>query len=221
MYQISPYMFMARKDANIKTPADFKGKVLGSVGDNNQARITYRALMGQFGVTDSQVTQKPLDFDIVKDYQTHASDTIDGYRTNETYLLDKNGLAYTPIYPEQYGFELYGDLIVANSDWVKQNPDIARKFVQATMKGWDYATKHEQETVAIVMNHAQGDFHDVAYENYILHNSIPLIRPGGIKQLGGQQFIPWNRAYQALRASNTITNTVDVSTLYTNDFLAK
>src|SRR5437868_9951485 len=87
IHQTSPYVIASRKDANIKSPADFKGKVLGAAGGNPQAAITYNGLLLNAGLQTSDVRIASVDYDAVKVLKDHTADTVDIYRTDQTYLL--------------------------------------------------------------------------------------------------------------------------------------
>jgi NitT/TauT family transport system substrate-binding protein len=219
IYQTSPYSFVSPKSSNIKTPADLKGKVIGYVGNNTEAQVAYPALLSAYGISTSQVTVKDIDFDIVKNFQTHTSDTADVYRTDQTYLLDKAGIAYNILQPEQFGFNIYGDVIITSDNTTKNRPGLAAKFTQATLKGTQYALDHQADALAMTAKYENPLYKDPAYESYILKNSTPLIRPTGGQPLGNMQFVPWNRAYQAIKSAGLLKSNIEVSDLYTSEFV--
>jgi ABC-type nitrate/sulfonate/bicarbonate transport system substrate-binding protein len=219
IYQTSPYCFVSPKSANIQTPADLKGKILGYVGNNTEAQVAYPALMTSYGITTAQATIKDVDFDIVKNFQTHAADTADVYRTDQTYLLDKAGISYNILLPEQFGFGLYGDVVIASDNTIKNHPKIADAFTKATLKGEQYAIDHQDEALVATAKYENALYKDPAYEKYILKNSIPLIKPTGNQPLGNMEFVPWNRAYQAMKTANLLKNSFNVSDVYTTEFI--
>jgi ABC-type nitrate/sulfonate/bicarbonate transport system substrate-binding protein len=219
IYQTSAYSIVSPKSANIKTPADFKGKILGNSGGNNQANVTYPALIANAGLSPSQTTIKNVDFDVVKVFTEKQADTFDAYRTDQTYLLDKANISYNQIFPEQYGFGIYGDVLTASDAKIAQNPAQVRGFTQATLKGWQYAVDHQPETLAILARHANVLYQDSAYLKYDLAHTIPLIQPTGGQVLGSMQYVPWSRAYQAVQASGLLKDSLYVSDTYTSEFV--
>jgi len=219
IYQTSPYCFISLKSANISTPADLKGKVLGYVGDNTEAKVTYPALLSAYGISTSEVTTKNIGFDIVQNFQTHAADTADVYRTDQTYLLDKANIPYNILKPEQFGFNIYGDVIVTSDKIVKNNPALAAKFTQATLKGMQYAIDHQDEALTMTAKYENQLYKDPAYEKYILQNSVGLMKPTGGQKLGNMQFVVWNRAYEAIRSANLLKTNIEVSDAYTSEFV--
>jgi ABC-type nitrate/sulfonate/bicarbonate transport system substrate-binding protein len=219
VFQDSPYAFASLKSKNILTPADFKGKVLGREGGNDQAKITYAAVFKQFGIKDNDVKYVDLQFDEVNDLGKNRADVIDLYRTDQPFLIKKSGLDINLIYPERFGFEQYGDTIATSDKLIKENPSMVKAFIQATIKGWEYAIANPKEAVDIVLKYDNAKYHDKEYETYIMTQNIPLIKPTGGQQIGEMKFIRWHDTYDALLQAGSLDNTFDIEQAYTNKFI--
>jgi ABC-type nitrate/sulfonate/bicarbonate transport system substrate-binding protein len=219
IYQTSPYAIASPKTSNIKSPYDFVGKNLGNSGDNNQAKVTYAALIANAGLDASQIKIKTVDFDIVKVFNEKQADTYDIYRTDQTYLLDQAKIPYNQIFPEDYGLNIYGDILIASDAKITQNPEQVRAFTKATLKGWQYAILHQNETLAILIKHADVLYKDPAYLKYDLTQTTPLIRPTNNELLGSMNYVPWNRAYHALQTAELLKTKLEVSDAYTTEFV--
>lgn len=61
--------------------------------------------------------------------------------------LETNYIFFKDIKPE---FDFYSPIIVANSDWLKENPDTAKAFLAATAKGYEYAIKNPDAAADIL-----------------------------------------------------------------------
>jgi ABC-type nitrate/sulfonate/bicarbonate transport system substrate-binding protein len=219
IYQTSPYAIATPKTLNIKTPADLKGKTLGAIGGNTSASVTYSVLAAGSGINSSQFSVKSIDFDVVKDFKDKAADSADIYRTDQAYLLDQAKIEYNLLLPENFGFDIYGDLLVTSDQLIDQSPAIVQKFVEASMKGWEYAADHQTEALTLTSNHTNELYKDPAYEKHILTSSIPLIRPTGGGKFGSMQFVPWNRAYEGIKSAGLIKNDLEVNDFYTTEFV--
>lgn len=219
IYQVAPYAFASLKDKNIITPADFKGKKLGLAGASQQSLVTYRALMNRYGVSEKDVTFKELGFDTPQDIKTDQADVVDLYRTDQTFYLDKLGVAYNLLLPEQFNFDVYGDVLIAKETMMRDNPDQVRKFVQATLKGWTYALENKEEALTIVDKYANEQYKDPEYERYILEQSMPLILPLGKQQVGSMQYLKWKKALEAMESGGVIKSQLKVEDIYTTKFL--
>jgi ABC-type nitrate/sulfonate/bicarbonate transport system substrate-binding protein len=223
IHQISPQAIAVLKSSNITLPPSFKGKKLGAKGGNQQAKVTYNALLNSVGLksTDVQIIDLDYSVDVDKDLTQHRADTVDLYRTNEPYLLDKEGIAYNLILPENFGVSTYGDVIVTSPNRIKTNEDMVEKFIKATVQGWEYATTHEDEALKITAKYANKLYQDPQQEKFIFEKSLPLIKPTGDRPIGIMDFITWDQTAKQLQTAGTFDTKPDVSSIYTNKYVSK
>ena len=73
-----------------------------------------------------------------------------------------------------YGFELYGDAIVATEATIKDKPDLTKRFLAATLKGNLYAFDHPDEAIAIVTKHAAEAEPDIAKTELLETRNLAL-----------------------------------------------
>lgn len=221
VYQKSPYAFVARKETGIQSPLDFAGKRLGISGGGQEGRAVYRILMGAHGISDANISFVNLGFDTPDDVAKKNADVFDLYRTDQTYLLEQQGIAYNLITPEQSGFEVYGDVIAVSDDFIKSNPEIVRKFVRASMRGWAEAIlpEHREEVLDIVRLYEDLLYKDRAYERYILEKSIPLIETPQGTALGDMDIAVWDKYYQAFLDGGVFKEPFNVQDAFTTEFL--
>lgn len=219
VYQTSAYSIVSQKSANIKSPSDFKGKILGSLGDNNEAKVTYTVLAVNAGLKTSDITIKGVDFDIAKVFNENQAATGDIYRTDQTYLLDQAHIPYDQVFPEQYGFAIYGDVLIASDKKISQNPNQVDAFTRATMKGWQYAADHKAEALTILAKYDNALYKDPAYVKFDLENTLPLVATTGNQPLGSMQFVVWNRAYNGIKETGLLKNELSASDFYTSEFV--
>jgi len=52
-----------------------------------------------------------------------------------------------------YGMNYPEDGIYCRRDYYMENQDVCRRFIEATLKGWQYAFENKQETVAVVIGY--------------------------------------------------------------------
>ncbi|HSW97830.1 MAG TPA: ABC transporter substrate-binding protein, partial [Candidatus Saccharimonadales bacterium] len=221
IHQLSPQAFASLTKEHISTPLDFKGKILGAKGGNQQAIVAYKALLNQYGLNDKVATIKNLDYsvDVDGDLLQHRSDMVDLYRTDEPYIFQKKGISYTLLLPENFGFKTYGDVLITSNAMLKSNHDIVAGFVKATFAGWQYALSHKEEALTVTKKYQNASYADPAKEKYILEQSIPLILTTGGRQLGTMDYVVWNQSVKQLQNAGIINNGFDVTKMYTNKFL--
>ena len=61
--------------------------------------------------------------------------------------LDTNMIYFSDITPE---FDYYSPVIISNSDWLAANPDTAKKFLDATRKGYEFAISDPDKAADIL-----------------------------------------------------------------------
>lgn len=61
---------------------------------------------------------------------------VQGFATNESYFLKKNGVATRTLLIANSGYKPYR-VIIANTGFARAHPDAVRSFVAATLRGWN------------------------------------------------------------------------------------
>ncbi len=146
-----------RADTGIKTPTDFKGKTLGVWFSGNEypflswmSKLGYKTDGGPDGVT---VIKQGFNVDPLIQKQAACISTM---TYNEYWQVIDAG--YTPEQLVVFKYEDEGvatleDGLYVMQDKLKDPAFVAKmaKFVQASMKGWDYARQHPDEAASIVL----------------------------------------------------------------------
>jgi ABC-type nitrate/sulfonate/bicarbonate transport system substrate-binding protein len=167
-YQTNPTTFFTL-DPSIKTPKDWEGKRVG-IKPEASTYMDYQAVCTNAGVDRSKIEEINTNY---AQYVTLASGQIDvsagTFIQNMIPLLDigyPNGTKSWYIRTIDYGVNSYGaGTISARSDWLKdpENYDLAKRFIQATQKGFEYAYKHMGESLDIFMHYFPDRNRDYEY----------------------------------------------------------
>ncbi len=73
------------------------------------------------------------------------------YDTDQPYYLKKLHIPYKIFKFKNYKVNLYGDILFTSEKFRFSHPDIVEKFRTATIKGWEYALNHIDETIKIIL----------------------------------------------------------------------
>lgn len=145
--QRSPLIFVANPE--IETPLDLIGKTI--MGTTEELRYsTLALLLDHFGVNDRNTHIVEQTFH-VEDFATGKVDAMSAFRSNQLFELDQMGVPYTVIDPAEFGFISTAVNIVSSRDQVLEDPDLARRFVTASNRGWEYAIEHPEEVVDLIL----------------------------------------------------------------------
>ncbi|MGZ8161380.1 MAG: ABC transporter substrate-binding protein [Methylobacter sp.] len=149
IYQHSPSVLLARKDAGILSPDDLIGKDVMLM--DKAVDADFFAMLHNEGVSMAEINVIPSSFNI--------QDLIDGkvvafnsYLSNEPYYLKQHGVEYTVLNPRNYGVDFYSDILFTTEDEIKQHPDRVKAFRDASLEGWHYAMNHPQEIIDLLLD---------------------------------------------------------------------
>jgi putative hydroxymethylpyrimidine transport system substrate-binding protein len=122
--------------AGIHTPADLRGKTVGTAGIDYQSAYL-QAVLAKAGVPRSSVKELGVGFDLVPALLTGKVDAVLGaYWNYEAVQLEQKGRDPQVIRIEQAGVPTYDELVItANERTVREHPERIRKFLAALAAG--------------------------------------------------------------------------------------
>ncbi|TSC62887.1 MAG: NMT1/THI5 like domain-containing protein [Parcubacteria group bacterium Gr01-1014_48] len=216
IYQESPVAYFALKESGIKTPYDFVSKRVG-VREGTGTYFTYIAMLNNLGIDRSKIIEVPAITTEISLLLEKKVDVLPGFRINEPKIANRMGYAVNIIKPEEYGVDIYADVLVTTQDIIYQKPELTRAFVKATLAGWEWAVQNREEAVDIVMKYASGTTRE--HQRDMLEETAELIKRSPTVKIGQMNFSKWNRTYSLLRQYDVIKNDFDIEQAYTTDFL--
>lgn len=214
IYRRDPFVLFSLAKSGIKTPADFVGKKIGfKIGGNEE--LIYRAVMAKAGVDTSKFEEVPVKFDIAP-LLTGALDVWPGYTINEVLAAREQGFPVNIIYPADYGIDLYADTLFTTEAMIKDNPDVVKRFVAATLHGWTDAIADPENAAATTLKYGDKLTHD--HELAMMKASIPFLTPDAAP-VGSMDADHWSAIQKLLVAAGFQKTAVDVNTAFTTQFL--
>jgi len=90
------------------------------------------------------------DFNVENLISGHV-DAMSVYGTDEPYLLARQQIPYLLFRPIESGIDFYGDNLFAMQSEIDANPERTRRFVEASLRGWDYAMAHPREIAELIV----------------------------------------------------------------------
>jgi NitT/TauT family transport system substrate-binding protein len=223
--QTSPMSAMGFVEKNIKKPEDIKGKTVAVTPGDSMSQIWPLFL--------KKTNLKESDFKVVSgDAQTKVNAVINGqadlllgYVMDQSMKIkDATGKDVFPIKFADYGIVLISSGIIANTDYIKANPDLVRRMMAASVKSVEAAVKDPKGAAQAILNaNPKGGKIETLTEGFEL--TIPFYKD------------PTGESKQVLRVGDKIMQeSVDlmveyggleavakekVKTFYTNDYLPK
>jgi NitT/TauT family transport system substrate-binding protein len=134
IFQKEPQIFMAHPEAGLKEFADL-GK-LESLFVGDDLYVTgFQWMKAAFpGITDEQ--RKPYNYTIAP-FLADKNSGQQGYVTSEPFaVMKEGGFEPTVFLMADAGYTTYSTMIEGMAEYVAANPDITKRFVEASIIGW-------------------------------------------------------------------------------------
>ncbi|MEE0831369.1 MAG: ABC transporter substrate-binding protein [Longicatena sp.] len=208
--------FVSLKEANIHSPKDFEGKVYAGWQAPSEESVI-EAVMKQDGANIANLTMVGADgsgfaslgksVDLQWEYEGWAviKGRMEGYDLNFIPLkdLDERLNYYTP-------------LIIGNNAVLEKNPELAKAFMRATTKGFEFAIENPKEAAAILSKYIPE--YDLAFIE-ASQEYLSARYQGNASKWGVMEDRVWDQYTSFMVESGLISEMIPASAQYTNKFI--
>ncbi len=134
MFQKDPQIFMTHPDAGVTSFAGLAEVPTIFIGDDLFATGWQWMKAAYPGFTDEQ--RKPYPYSLAG-FLADPMSANQGYLTSEPYAVEQEA-GFTPdvFLMADAGYTTYSTMIAGMTDYIEANPDITRRFVEASIVGW-------------------------------------------------------------------------------------
>lgn len=214
-FQRHPGGVISLASSHIREPKDLAGKKLAY--SEGGPWVLTQAMLAKAGVALDQV-------ELVVSPSTElllngAVDAKTGFAINEAVALDLQGQETSVLLPSDYGVRTYAEVIFTTRKIVEENPDLVKRFVTATQKGYDYAYAHKDETVAAILQlNGQLDPKQQAEQLRLQEGYVytDFTKAKGACAFDGSVI---RETMATLREFGSLASDLDVDALYSTDFI--
>ncbi len=148
IFQHNAMVLISRKDSNIISPYELKGKKISFQQGIDEAII--KSLFAYADIAENDYEYIPMDFSYRR-FLNKEIDAIAAYVTDQPFWIQKEGFELNIINPLSYGIDLYGDNLFTTDSEIEKYPNRVYKMKKAVLKGWKYALEHKDETIRIIL----------------------------------------------------------------------
>jgi NitT/TauT family transport system substrate-binding protein len=220
LYQTrAPMGVIAFPDVPLKTPKDLEGKRLAiSVGE------TFGDMLGPFTrinhVDIGKIQQIQMDASARStQFLTRKIDIMSVYLSNELPQIEKRaGVKFNVLRVSEFGLNLLGASVIVGNAFAEQNPEIVKKLLRATAKGYRDAMANPNEAAKLMAKYMKvpedPDVLDAQVEATVASTNAP---PG--KPLGWQDSADWEANLSLLKETGGVAEVKALSAYYSNDYL--
>ncbi|MDM8549300.1 ABC transporter substrate-binding protein [Desulfobacterales bacterium HSG2] len=209
IFQQSAAEFYVREEAGLKSLADLtRLRVARRV--NSLIDVELQAMLQSEGI--DPVLVPPYPHEPGMDHLTEGRvDVIPGYRISAPYHIKLRGLKITTLRPSAYGIDFYGDSLFTHERRIERDQDAVKRFVVATLKGWEYALKHLDEVAGKITRELprNSPLADFAGLNHFQMKGVRELTLYPIVQLGHVNPNRWRRMHAFLKGVGVIKGEFD------------
>ena len=204
IFNRSGMMLTCKKASGVSTPKDFKGKTLGVwFGGNEYPFLAWMAILGyrtDGANPDVKVLKQGFNVDPLLQKQAACISTM---IYNEYWQIIDAGVKpdqLVTFFYEDQGVAMLEDGLYALGPKLKDPAfvDKAGRFVKATLKGWEYAIKNQDEAVKIVLAADTSGGSTAAVQKRQLENVAKLITTAGTPKMGQLDPAAYKRTVKVL-----------------------
>ena len=144
---------VSKNNSGIRSVRDFAGRRVSVWFIGNEYQLF--AMLDNAGVPRNLVNIVAQHFDLSQ-FLKDEVDVIAAMSYNEVLQLQKTGYpadTLSIIDPASVGASFPGDSIFTSRSFFEKNPETCKKFVEASIRGWEYAIRYPEEATRIVLNH--------------------------------------------------------------------
>jgi len=139
IYDKPPFAIVGRKSLGVESPKDLEGKVLGAPPPDG-AWAQFPVFAKETGIDVDAVTVEPVGFPTREPMLAEGNvAAVTGFSFSSFLNLVNLGVPeddISTILMADHGVDLYGNAIIVNTEFAKENPDAVKGFLEAVAKGW-------------------------------------------------------------------------------------
>lgn len=220
LYQTrAPMGVISFPDVPLKVPKDLEGKRLAiSVGE------TFGDMLGPFTrinhVDIGKIQQIQMDASARStQFLTRKIDIMSVYLSNELPQIEKRaGVRFNVLRVSEFGLNLLGASMIVGNAFAEQNPEIVKKLLRATAKGYRDAMANPKEAAKLMAKYMKvpedPDVLDLQVEATVVSTNAPQGKP-----LGWQERSDWEANLTLLKETGGVSELKALSAYYSNDYL--
>ncbi len=172
-FKRSPLALVTQPD--IRLPSDLVGKKL-MISKQDIENANYTQMFNTFRVNTSEIDTVPPTFNM-QDFIDKKVDAVSVFLTNEPFSLQKDGIPYNIIDPNNYGVELYDVNLFTSKTFTEIHPELTDAFINASNRGWEYALKHPEEIVDLIIDKYNSQHKSREHLLFEARQTVRIIQP--------------------------------------------
>ena len=200
----------------IDEPEDLIGKEIGIPGLYGASYIGWQALIDAASIDQADVNLITIGYTQVESLVTGHVDAAVVYAMNAPVQLRQQGYEVSVLHVTDY-IDFVSNGLITNEKTIASEPELVRSMVQALLRGLRDTLDDPDEAFAICRRHVpEIDDESAPLQRAVLEESLNFWRAD---KLGYSNSAAWEASQAFMRQIGLIESQVEVSTLFTNEFV--
>jgi len=216
IYQSNPNAVMSLKKANIKSVKDLAGKKVGVPSGSSPTMLPLLLKSNNLKESDINMIDMPVASMVPALLQGQVDavlGSIDAYQIQ----AESQGAQLDVYRFADHGVPTVSTSIFASNEFLKDHPDVVKKFVAASLKGWSFALDNPAKAIQDVKKVFPETNEKLAAAE--LAAITPLFCSGGARYIGKAEDALWVKSQDLLAEVKLLPAGQDPKSYYTNDYL--
>ncbi|HUZ74261.1 MAG TPA: ABC transporter substrate-binding protein [Stellaceae bacterium] len=220
IYRGNPSAVVVLADSGIKTAKELAGKTVG-MPTGGTGFQQWPAFVKGCGIDDSKIHVVNTDpAGTPPALIAGKVDAIAGYAQGFVPSVEIRGHKKARIFwYADCGVTAVSNGIIVHNDLVKEDPELIRTFVRASVQGFLYGRKHPDEAAAIIKKYAPATEIAISLREMGLSWHTWVTPNTKEKPLGWMSAKDWSATVSALKQYGGVKTPLEASQLYTNEFV--
>jgi NitT/TauT family transport system substrate-binding protein len=216
---VLPYAVVSLEETNIRTAKDLEGKTL-AITPGDGLTQTWPAVVAANKLNADSIKLIHMDpkakIPAVTEKQAHA---LLGGADDQPIAMEVKGFKTRVLKFSDLGVPTVGFTVFAHQDTIKERPDLVRKVVAASVKGFEDAVKDPEAAVAALMKLAPLADREVVRRQLAVDLGLLFSAANKQKRVGFGPPEDWAATLEVLKKYRGVETSLPSTAFFTNEFL--
>lgn len=224
IYERPTFAVVGRKSLGVTTdPKSLEGKKLGAPPPDG-AFAQWKAFKQVAKIDDSKITIESIGFPVREPMLAKGDvDAVFGFAFSVILNLKAQGIAdddIATILMAEHGLNLYGNSVLVNTDFAKENPQAVKGFMKALAKGFAAAVANPKEGVDAVLKRNETLNPDIEIQRLNMANAMNIKTPYVVENgFGGVDMARLAASIETLKISMGLKGAIKAEQVFDASFL--
>jgi NitT/TauT family transport system substrate-binding protein len=216
---VLPYAVVSLEERNIRTAKDLEGKSL-AITPGDGLTQTWPAVVAANGLNADSIKLIHMDpKGKVPAVTEKRVDALLGGADDQPIAMEVKGFKPRVLKFSDLGVPTVGFTVLTHTDTIKEKPDLVRKVVAASLRGFEDALKEPEAAVKALIKLAPLADAEVVRRQLAVDLDLLFSKANTQKRLGWGPPADWESTLEVLRKYRGVETSLPATAFYTNEFL--